>query len=171
MSISDRALLRRFGQLDTPRKDLRRVEDSCIEATANVSRVDGHPLKLSMNLLDRALLRRFPDAISASSPSHCTKQPEDSAPCSAASSVPPHSEVAKNSAKKRKRFIGKGNTKKASICLDARDGILQKQEQIDTPCCHSTKVAESIVPSTSLSSTSVLKPALSDFAIFCTLLL
>ena len=39
------------------------------------------------------------------------------------------------------------------------------QEQIDTPCGHSNKVAESIVPSTSLSSPSVLYPALSDFAL------
>ena len=115
LSISDRALLRRFGQLDTPRKDLRRVEESSLEVTTNVSRVDGHPLKLSMNLLDRALLRRFPDAISASSFLPYTKQPEDSVPSSAASNVPSHGEVAKNSTKKRKRFIGKGNTKKAEF--------------------------------------------------------
>ena len=40
LSISDRALLRRFGSLETPRKDLRRVEESRLEVTTNVSRVD-----------------------------------------------------------------------------------------------------------------------------------
>ena len=111
LSVSDRALLRRFGQLDPPRKDLRRVEESSLEATTNVSRVDGHPLKLSVNLLDRALLRKFPDAMSASSSLPCAKQPEDSVPSSAASIVPPHSEVAKNSTKKRK-ILGKGTRRR-----------------------------------------------------------
>ena len=56
LSFSDRALLRRFGSLEAPRKVLRRVVESRLEVTTNVSRVDGHPLKLSTNLLDRALL-------------------------------------------------------------------------------------------------------------------
>ena len=65
LSISDRALLRRFGSLETSRKDFRRVEESRLEVTTNASRVDGHFLKLSSNLLDRVLLRRFPDTASA----------------------------------------------------------------------------------------------------------
>ena len=152
MSISDRALLRRFGSLETPRKDFRRVEESRLEVTTSASRVDGHFLKLSSNLLDRVLLRRFPDTAPASSSFSCTKQVENSFLSSSASVVPSQpGEDAKDTTKKRKIFIGKGNTKKASICLDARDHILQKQEQADTPCGFPPKVAESAGPPPTLS--------------------
>ena len=149
MSISDRALLRRFGSLETPRKDFRRVEESRPEVTTNASRVDGHFLKLSSDLLDRVLLRRFPDTASASSSFSCTKQVENSFLSSSASVVPSHpGEDAKDTTKKRKII---GNTRKASICLDARDNILQKQEQADTRCGFPPKVAESAGPLPTLS--------------------
>ena len=155
LSISDRALLRRFGSLETSRKDFRRVEESRLEVTTNVSRVDGHPLKLSSNLLDRALLRRFPDTASASSSFSCTKQVENSFLSSSASVVP--SQPGEDA---KERFIG--NTKTASICLDARDNILQK------PCGFPLKVAESAGSPPTLSSTSVLvtSPPGSTFGLF-----
>ena len=63
-------------------------------------------------------------------------------------------EDAKDTTKKRKII---GNTRKASICLDARDNILQKQEQADPRCGFPPKVAESAgpPPTLSLSSASV----------------
>ena len=103
LSISDRALLRRSGSLETAQKNFHQVGDSRLEVSTSVSRVDGHPLKCCVNLLDRALLRRFPDTVSASSSLPCTKQPEDSLPSSAASIVPSHpGEVAKETMKRKK---------------------------------------------------------------------
>ena len=78
LSISDRALLRRFGSQETARKNFHRVGDSRLEVSTSVSRVDGHPLKLSSNLFDRALLRRFPDAASSLSSSSGTQHIENS---------------------------------------------------------------------------------------------
>ena len=56
--------------------------------------------------------------------------------------------------KKRKRYFGKENTKKANISPDSGDS-LQKQVRSDTPCGLVPKLAESSVPSTSPSSPSV----------------
>ena len=70
LSISDRALLRRFGQTDTEQKSINSIEVSRSQGSTTGSRVDGHPPNLSMNILDRALLRRFldiPPSLSSSS--------------------------------------------------------------------------------------------------------
>ena len=61
LSISDRALLRRFGQLETAQKSIGSIEGSRSQGSTTGSRVDGHPPNLSMNIFGRALLRRFPD--------------------------------------------------------------------------------------------------------------
>ena len=115
--------------------------------------------------MDRALLRRFPDAASSLSSFSRTKQIENSFLSCSATVVPSQpGENSKETSRKRKRFIGKGNTKKASIRLDARDNLLQKQEQADTLCGFPSKVAE-FVPSASLSSPSVLNTGPSDFAL------
>ena len=117
-----------------------------------------------LSISDRALLRRFPGTASASSSFSCTKQVENSFLSSSASVVPfQPGEDAKDTTKKRKRFIW--NTKKASICLDTRDNILQKQEQADTPCGFPPKVAASAGLPPTLSSTSVLGTRPPDFAL------
>ena len=118
-----------------------------------------------MNLLDRALLRRFPDVPPSLSTFSSTKQDENSPLSCSASVVPsPPGGVTKETTKKRKRFIGKENAKKATTSPEPRDS-LQKQEQSDTPCGFTPKVAVSIVPSTSLSSPSVPDTVPPDFAL------
>ena len=171
LSISDRALLRRFGQVKTVQRNTGCVEGSRSEDSASGLSVDGHPLKLSMNIFDRALLRRFPDIPPTLSAFSSTKQDEDSSlSCSAAVVPSPPGGDSKETTRKRKRFIRKGSTKKANICPEPRDNFLQKQEQSDTPCGFMPEDAVSIVPSTSLSSPSVPGTVPSDFALlYCTL--
>ena len=67
LSISDRALMRKFKSLETVREKFQQAGIYKQEITSNVSRVDGHPLKSSLSLYDRVLLRKYPDASSSSS--------------------------------------------------------------------------------------------------------
>ena len=77
LSISDRALLRRCGTQETAQKNFHQVGDSILEVSTSVSRVDGHHLKLSSNLFDRALLRKYFDAASSFSSSSGTQPIEN----------------------------------------------------------------------------------------------
>ena len=165
LSISDRALLRRFRQLEPAQKNFTSIEGSRLVGSASGSRVDGHHLNPSMNIFDRALLRRFPDVPPSLSAFSSTKQDEDSSlSCSAAVVPSPPCGDSKETTKKRKIFIGTESTKKANICPEPRDNLLQKEEQSDTPGGFMPKDAMSIVPSTSLSSPSVSVAVSPDFA-------
>ena len=62
LSIADRALMHKYKSLETVRENLQQAGSYKQEITSRVSRVDGHPLKPSLSLYDRALLRKYPDA-------------------------------------------------------------------------------------------------------------
>ena len=62
LSIADRALMRKYKSLETVRENSQQAGTYKREITSSVSRVDGHPLKPSLSLYDRTLLRKYPDA-------------------------------------------------------------------------------------------------------------
>ena len=78
LTISDRALLRKFKSLETARENFQQVGIYKQEVTTSVSRVVGHPLKSSLSLCDRALLRKYPDADSSLSSFSGAQSIEDS---------------------------------------------------------------------------------------------
>ena len=129
LSIADRALLRKYKSLETVRENLQQAGSCKQEITSRVSRDDGHPLKPSLSLFDRALLRKYPDANSLSS----SFSGMQSLPSSASISVSsPPVVYPTESAKKRKRFFGKGNPKKANTGADVRDE--HNRDQASSPC-------------------------------------
>ena len=155
LSISDRALLRRFKTLETARENFQHVGDSKLEVSTSVSLVDGHPLKPSSIFFDLALLRKYPDAASSLSSFSGTQSIEDYLLSCAPTIVPSPPVVSPmETTKKRKRFIGKGNTKKANICVDVRDNMLHDQDQAGSPYGFQPKVAEPAVSPASLTSPS-----------------
>ena len=113
LSISDRALLHRFGQVKSLQRSTDCIEGSSSVSSASGSRVDGHPLNLSLNIFDRALLRRFPDV-----------PPTLSSTSGTAAVIPsPPRRVTGETSKKRKRFIGKGNTKKSITSPESLESL------------------------------------------------
>ena len=124
LSISDRALLRKFKSLETARENFQQVGIYKKEVSTSVSRDDGHPLKPSLSLCDRALLRKYPGADSSLSSFSGTQSIEDSMlPCSPIWVPSPPVVNPMESAKERKRYVGKGNTKKANIGVDVGDKL------------------------------------------------
>ena len=97
LSISDRALLRKYG-LSGRQQESTREPEAHHGAIPIVQRVDGHPPPVDLNLYDRMLLRKYSIPATASMFS-------DS---SSLASVPPVSPPIESS-KKRRRFFKKGN--------------------------------------------------------------
>ena len=159
LSIADRALMRKYKSLETVREYLQQAVTYKQEVTSSVSRVDGHPLKPSLSLFDRALLRKYPDANSSPS-SFSGKQPLLSSASISVSSPPVVYPI--ESAKKRKRFFGKENSKKANTGVDMRDE--HDQDQAGSPCGFQSKVAEPPVHPACFSSPSTLPSESADFA-------
>ena len=139
--------------METAHKSIGSIEGSSSVLSASSSRVDGHPLNLSVNIFDRALMRRFPDV-----------PPSLSSTSGSAAVVPSPPGVWKRQRRKGRNFIGKGNTKKANISPESRDS-LQKRVRSDNPCELMPKLAGSVVPSTSLSSPSVTATGPPGFAL------
>ena len=96
LSISDRALLRRYGS-SGQRQETTRKPDADHGTIPIVQRVDGHPPQGNLNLYDRMLLRKYSVSGNASMPSDC----------SSLASVPRYSPPVE-SAKKRRRYFKKG---------------------------------------------------------------
>ena len=135
LNISDRALLPRFGQVKSVQRSTGCVEGSSSVCSASGLRVDGHPLNLSMDIFDRALLRRFPDVpLTLSSTSG-----------SAAVIPSPSRRVTGETTKKRKRFIGKGNTNKAFTSPESLESL---QKQVQSPVVLSSSLSSPSVPDT-----------------------
>ena len=141
LSISSKALLRRFGQEGTMQTSTGSVGSFGSASSASGLRVDGHPPKHSMNILDRALLRRFPDSLATLLSKYETTA------------------VILSLAKLQKRFRRKGRDLLARGVLSRRDlshGSLE---------CLQKTVKSPDFPSSSLSLASVPVTALSDFAL------
>ena len=62
LSISDRALLRKFKSSGQVKENSQPEATPKQEKSTTVSRVDGHPPKRTLGLYDRMLLRKYPDA-------------------------------------------------------------------------------------------------------------
>ena len=142
LSIFDRALLRRFGQMESSQKNTSSIGVFSFCKFWSGLGVDGHPSNHSMNIFDRALLRRFPDAPS-------TMLSNGGTP--AVISSPPR-RVLGETTKKRKRFIGKGSTIKGDL---SHGSIESLQKPVKSPA----------FPPSSHSLASVPDPAPSDFAL------
>ena len=153
LSISDRALLRRFGQMETEKKSISSIEVSRSQGSTIGSRVDGHPPNLSMNILDRALLRGFPDVSPSLSSSSGSAAVLASPPCWGV----------EETTKKRKRFIGK--VRRRQIFLRTRVTVCRNRYALTNFRDLVPKLAESTVHSTSLPSPSVLDAVLPGFAL------
>ena len=151
LSISDRALLRKYGSSDQPRESTRQP-DTHEETIAVVQRVDGHPPQPLMSLHDRMLLRRYSVPGNESMPSYC----------SSLSSIPPISPPVE-SAKKRRRFFKKGKLSK-EVKKEAF-GNESCQVQEGSPCGFSSQVAEPPVRAGTTISHAVLSPAFSHFTL------
>ena len=151
LTTSDRVLLRKFKSSETVRESFQQVGIYKQEITSSVSRVDGHPLKSSLSPHDRALLRKYSDADSSStlfSGMQSIEEPLLSCAPILVFSLPVVNPM--ESAKKRKRYIGKGNTKKANIGVDVRDNMLHDQDQVGSPYGFQPKVVEPPVSPASL---------------------
>ena len=146
LTISDRALLRRCGQTDTGQKSINSIDVSRSQGSTTGSRVDGHPPNLSTNILDRVLLRRFPDIPPSLSSSSGSAVVLASPPCRGV----------EETTKKRKRFIGKGNAKKVNISQNSCDSL---RNEI------APKLAESAVHSSILPTPLVLDAVPPGFAL------
>ena len=146
LSISDRALLRKYKSSGQPQEFPRQAE-TYKEITAAVRRVDGHPPELRLSLYDRILLRKYSVLGMGVSP------------------VVP---LPIESTKKRRRFHQKGKfieevTKEVS-------GYENCQDQEGSPCGFSSQVAEPPVRAGTIISHSVPSPVLSHFTLlYCTL--
>ena len=123
LSISDRALLRKYG-LPGRQQETTRKSDAGHETIPIVQRVDGHPPQGNLKLYDRMLLRKYSVSGSASMPS-------DS---SSLASVPCHSPPVE-SGKKRRRFY-----KKANLGGEMKNEAGRVQE--GSPCGLPSQVAE-----------------------------
>ena len=110
LTISDRALLRKFNSSEQVKEDSQHAASFKQENSTTVSRVDGHPPKQILSLYDRMLLRKYPDAGTKSTLSHS----------SSTVSSPPVAQLGE-SMKKRRRFHIKGNSSKANTGAVARN--------------------------------------------------
>ena len=151
LSISDRALLRKYGLSDQLQETIRQP-DTHEETIAVVQRVDGHPPQQHLNLYDRMLQRKYSVPGNKSMPSYC----------SSLSSIPPISPPVE-SAKKRRRFFKKGKLSKDVKKEASRNENCQVQE--GSPCGFSSQVAEPPVRAGTTISHSVSSPAFSHFTI------
>ena len=97
LSISDRALLRKYG-LSGQQQETIREPDTHDGTIPVVQRVDGHPPQGHLSLYDRMLLRKYSVSGNASIPSDY----------SSLSSIPPTAPPVE-STKKRRRFFKKAN--------------------------------------------------------------
>ena len=123
LSISDRALLRKYGP-SGQQQETTREPDTHHGTIPVVQRVDGHPLQGHLSLYDRMLLRKYSVSGNASVPSDC----------SLLSSIPPTAPPVE-STKKRRRFFKKGK-----LSRDMKKEAGQVQE--GSPCGFSSQVAE-----------------------------
>ena len=123
LSISDRALLRKYG-LSGRGQESTRGPEAHHGTIPIVQRVDGHPPPADLNLYDRMLLRKYTVPATASLFS-------DS---SSLASVPPVSPPIESS-KKRRRFFKKGN-----LSRDIKGEVGQVRE--GSPCGFQSQVAE-----------------------------
>ena len=152
LSISDRALLRKYKSPEQVKEDSQQAGTYKQEISTSVSRVDGHPPKPSLSLYDRMLLRKYPDAGTKTTLSHS----------STLVSSPPVAHPGE-SVKKRRRFYQKGNSNKANTRAVARNENSPDQES--SPCGFPSKVAEPPVHSGCITSPSALTSELPDFAL------
>ena len=141
LSISDRALLRKYKSSDQLQMNTRQPETHK-EITAAVRRVDGHPPEPRLSLYDRILLRKY------------------SVPGTA---VSPHVSLPVESTKKRRRFHQKGKFIEEVSKEASRNENCQDQE--GSPCGFSSKVAEPPVRAGTTISHSVSSPVLSHFTL------
>ena len=144
LSISDRALLRRYGQ-SCQQQETTREPDTHHGTIPVVQRVDGHPLQGDLNLYDRMLLRKYSVSGNASMPSDC-------------SSLPAMSPITVESTKKRRRFF-----KKANLGRETKKEAGQVQE--GSPCGFSSQVAEPPVRAGTTISHSASSPEPSHFTL------
>ena len=152
LSISDRALLRKYKSSEQVKEDSQQAGTHMQETIAGVSRVDGHPPVPSLSLYDRMLLRKYSDAGMKTTLSHS----------STLVSSPPVSHPAE-SMKKRRRFYQKRKFNKAMTRADARNENSQDQE--GSPCGFPSKVAEPPVRAGSIISPSALKSEPAHFTL------
>ena len=152
LSISDRALLRKYKSSEQVKENSQQTRPYKQEISASVSRVDGHPPEQSLGLYDRMLLRKYPDAGTKTTFSHSS---------TLVSSPPVVHSV--ESVKRRRRFCGKENSNKANTRAVARNENSQGQES--SPCGFPSKVAELLVHSGCIISPSALTSEPSDFAL------
>ena len=122
LSISDRALLRKYGLSNQPEETVPEpdIHDGTIPAT---QRVDGHPPRRHLSLYDRMLLRKY-------SVSGNVSMPPSYSSLSSFPTAPPV-----ESTKKRRRFY-----KKANLGREMRKEAGQVQE--GSPCGFPSQVAE-----------------------------
>ena len=141
LSISDRALLRKYKSSDQLQMNTRQPETHK-EITAAVRRVDGHPPEPRLSLYDRILLRKY------------------SVPGTA---VSPHVSLPVESTKKRRRFHQKGKFIEEVSKEASQNENCQDQE--GSPCGFSSKVAEPPVRAGTTISHSASSPELSHFTL------
>ena len=141
MSISDRALLRKYKSSEQV-QEISRQAETYKETTAVVKRVDGHPPEPAVSLYDRILLRKY------------------SVPGTAVS--PPVSLPAE-SMKKRRSFYQKGKLSKDVTKEDPQNENSQDQE--GSPCGFSSKVAEPPVRAGTIISPSAPSSELAHFTL------
>ena len=146
LSISDRALLRKYG-LSGQQQETTREPEAHHGTIPIVRRVDGHPPQADLNLYDRMLLRKYSVSATASMPSDC----------SSLYSIPPTSPPVE-STKKRRRFFKKGK-----LSRDIKREVGQVQE--GSPCGFSSQVAEPPVRAGTSISHSASSPEPSHFTL------
>ena len=120
LSISDRALLRKYG-LSGRRQESTREPEAHHGTIPIVQRVDGHPPQADLNLYDRMLLRKYTVPATASMLSDLASVPPVSPPV--------------ESTKKRRRFFRKGK-----LSRDTTREVGQVRE--GSPCGFQSQVAE-----------------------------
>ena len=120
LSISDRALLRKYG-LSGRRQESTREPEAHHGTIPIVQRVDGHPPQADLNLYDRMLLRKYTVPATASMLSDLASVPPVSPPV--------------ESTKKRRRFFRKGK-----LSRDIKREVGQVRE--GSPCGFQSQVAE-----------------------------
>ena len=128
LSISDRALLRKYKSSEQVKEDVQRAGTYKQENSTSVSRVDGHSPKPILSLYDRMLLQKYPDLGSDSMLSYSSTL------------VSPPLAHPGESVKKRRRFYGKGKSNKATARPDPQNENSQDQER--SPCGFPSKVVE-----------------------------
>ena len=146
LSISDRALLRKYGPSGQQQETIREP-DTRHDSIPIIQRVDGHPLQGDLKLYDRMLLRKYSVSGNASM----------SSDCSSLASVAPFSPPVESS-KKRRRFFKKGK-----LGREMKKEVGQVQE--GSPCGFRSQVAEPPVRAVTSISYSPLTPGPSHFTL------